>query len=420
MTYLVLLVLSAFPSVKPGEWPQWRGPNRDGVSTETGLLKEWPKEGPKLLWEGKGAGRGYASLAISGGRIYTMGDNLSTADKDDTDEYASCFDDATGKQLWKTKLGTPWNAGKEDWQSSRSTPTVDGESVYYMTPAGDLVCLATSDGKETWRKSMKMDFEGGKQDQWGYSESPLIDGERIIVTPGKAANTMVALDKKTGKLIWSAKVAGDKGAGHASIVVSEVGGKRVYVQTTGSHILGVLASDGKVLWTKPIGATAVIPTPIVKDDLVFAVAGYGKGGTLLKQIPDGDGVKVEQLYDYKKALANKHGGVVLLGDYLYGCSDDKNILWCAKLTNGEVEEGWKTRGTGTGSVAITAADGHLYARFANGVLALVKASPGSYKESGSFKVPHSGSRPSWAHPVIVHSKLYLREGDYILCYDLKE
>ncbi|HMO34414.1 MAG TPA: hypothetical protein PKA06_00085 [Gemmatales bacterium] len=163
----------------------------------------------------------------------------------------------------------------------------------------------------------------------------------------------------------------------------------------------------------------MIPTPIIKGDLVLAAAGYGKGAALLRQIPDGEGVKIEVLYDYKKELCNKHGGIVLVDDYIYGCADDKNIVYCANLTTGEVEAGWKARGSGKGSIAITAADGHLYARFSDGILALVKASPGSYQEVSKFQIPHSGDRPSWSHPVILHGKLFLREGDHILCYDLK-
>jgi outer membrane protein assembly factor BamB len=418
MLSYVLLVALALPLNKPGEWPQWRGPNRDGVSPDTGLLTEWPKDGPKLLWEAKGAGRGYSTVAIANGKIYTLGDNLS---KEDTDEYATCFDDATGKPVWKTKLGKAWEGVRqESWQSSRSTPTIDGDHIYYMTPDGSLVCLQTADGKEVWRKSMTKDFQGDKGDQWGYSEGPLVDGDNVVVTPGKAAHTMVALNKKTGELVWSTPVQGDKGAGHSSIVISTVGGIKVYVQTTASNVLGVRAKDGKLLWKYAIGATAVIPTPIVKDDLVVAPAGYGKGCALLCQKPDGDGVKVEEVYGYKKGLANKHGGIVLLGDYLYGCADDKNTVWCAKLMTGEVEEGWKARGSGSGSVAISAADGHLYARFQNGVLALVKASPGKYEEVSSFKIPHVEKRPSWSHPVIINGKLYLREGDWILCYDVKK
>lgn len=412
----VLLVALSLPGAAPGEWPQWRGPNRDGVSTETGLLAEWPKDGPKLLWETKGAGRGYASLAIGGGKIYTLGDSLSTVD--DKDEYAICFDEATGKEVWKTKLGAAWSKGQPNWQSSRSTPTLDGDHIYYMTPEGVLNCLTSADGKLVWKKSMKDDFKGGA-DMWGYSESPLVDGDNVVVTPGKADHTMVALNKKTGEVVWSCKVEENKGAGHSSIVISEVGGNKVYVQTSQSHVMGVRAKDGKLLWTSPIAAISVIPTSIIKGDLVLAAAGYGKGATLLRQIPDGDGVKVEKVYDYKKELCNKHGGIVLVGDYIYGCADDKNTIYCAKLTTGEVEEGWKARGSGKGSVALTAADGHLYARFQDGTLALVKASPGSYKETSKFSIPHSGDRPSWSHPVIVNGKLYLREGDHILCYDVK-
>jgi len=401
-----------------GDWPQWRGPNRDGISPDTGLLTAWPKDGPKLLWEGKGAGRGYASLAITGGRIYTMGDNLSTAD--DKDEYASCFDTANGKQLWKAKLGPAWNSGSESWQSSRSTPTVDGDLVYYVTPPGVLYCLKTADGKEAWRKDLKKDFGGKKRDGWGYSESVLIDGDKLICTPGGSTNTMVALNKTTGEKIWSAVVSGDGGAGHASVVVSEVGGTRIYVQTTGSNVLGVRAKDGKVLWTYPISSTAVIPTPVVRGDLVFADAGYNKGGALLRQVATGDGaIKVEEVYGYKSALNNKHGGILLIGDYLYGDTNDGGRVWCANLMTGEQQNGWKATGSGSKSAAITAADGYLYVRYASGTIALVKATPEGYKESGSFKVPHSGGRPSWSHPVVTGGKLYLREGDWILCYDLK-
>ncbi|MFL5339948.1 MAG: PQQ-binding-like beta-propeller repeat protein [Gemmataceae bacterium] len=416
------LAVSAGPSFSAedsmGNWPQWRGPNRDDVSTDTGLLTEWPKEGPKLIWEAKGAGRGYASLAITGSRIYTLGDKLSTADDEST--YASCFDANSGKQLWKTKLGDAWNSGSPDWQGSRCTPTVDGDRVYCVTPQGGLFCLKSADGSKVWQKDLRADFGGDKGDGWGYSESPLIDGDHLICTPGKAKNTMVALDKKTGTKVWSASVPGDKGAGHASIVISEVDGTRVYVQTTASNILGVRANDGKVLWTNPIGATAVIPTPIVHGDLVFADAGYGKGGKLLRQVSDGKGgVKVETVYDFKKDLANKHGGVVLVGDYVFGDSEDRGMVWCAKLETGEPQKGWKERGSGRGSASMTSADGQLYVHYASGTMALVKAAPEGYKESGSFKVPHSGSAPSWSHPVVTGGRLYVREGDWIMCYDVK-
>lgn len=414
-----LLALMLFPAETAGNWPQWRGPKRDGVSTDTGLLTEWPKDGPKLLWEAKGAGRGYASLAITGGRIYTLGDKLSD---DNPDTYATCFEENGGKLVWKTKLSAAYNGGQPDWQGSRSTPTVDGDRVYYMTPQGDLVCLKTTDGKEVWRKNMKSDFEGGKGDGWAYSESPLIDGDKVVVTPGKAKNTMVALNKKTGAKVWSAGVEGDKGAGHSSIVISEIDGTRVFVQTTASGVYGVRAGDGKVLWKNPFKQeiTAVIPTPIIKGDLVFAVAGYGTGGGLLiRQVGSGDkSIRMEEVFGMKKELKNKHGGVVLLGDKLYGCKDDSPLIWCADLMTGEPLKGWGIRTSGGGSAAITAADGHLYIRFARGTMALVKAGVDDYKEISTFKIPHYEKMPSWSHPVVTGGKLYLREGDWIMCYDV--
>lgn len=403
-----------------GNWPQWRGPKRDDVSTDTGLLTKWDGA-PKLLWETKGAGRGYASVAVVGGKVYTMGDNLSTAQ--DKDEYATCFDAATGKQLWMTKLGPAVRTGGYD--GSHATPNVDGEHVYFMTPQAVIVCLKAADGKEVWRKDLQKDFQGKKGDGWGYSESVLIDGDNLICTPGNAANTMVALNKKTGEKVWAAPVAGDKGAGHSSVMVSEIGGTRVYVQTTASFVLGVRAKDGKVLWTHPIGATAVIPTPIVKGDLVLAVAGYGKGAALLRQVPGPDGdVKVEVVYDYKREMTNKHGGVVLLGDYVYGDADDRGSIWCAKLTTGEQQPGWRVPPPATqrggNSASVTAADGHLYVRYADGKMALAKADPAAgYKEVGSFQIPHKGSAPSWSHPVVTGGRLYLRENDWIMCYDVK-
>lgn len=398
-------------------WPQWRGPNRDDNSTSQGLLKGWPKEGPKLLWEAKGAGRGYASVVIANGRVVTMGDAPSTAA--DNAEYVQCFDEATGKSIWSAKVGDPWKNGQESWQSSRSTPTIDGDRVYALSAFGKLVCFDFGSGKEIWRKDLAADFKGKKGDGWGYSESVLIDGDQLICTPGSESHTMVALNKLTGELIWASGLADVRGAGHASAMVSQIGKTKVYVQTTASGAMGVRASDGKLLWSYPIDkTTAVIPSPIVRGDLVFFTAGYGRGGALLRQVADGDGVKVEEVYPLNTDLKNKHGGVVLVGDYLYGDTDDGGIPYCAEFLTGKQK--WKQRGSGQRSAAVTYADGHLYFRFSDGTLALVPASPKGYEEVSTFKIPHSGERPSWSHPVVAGGKLFLREGDYILCYDLKQ
>jgi outer membrane protein assembly factor BamB len=400
------------------DWPTFRGSARSGVATCGGLLQSWPEGGPPLVWKCAGAGRGYASPAIAGDRIYTLGDGLSTT-PGDADEYLTCFERATGKALWRTKTGKPWTEGQATWQSSRGTPTVDGDRVYVVTPFGELVACQTADGKELFRVNLKEQFGGKKGDSWGYSESVLIDGDRLVCTPGGEKATIVALDKKTGTPIWTCSLPGDRGAGHASIVVAEVGGRRIYVQTTASGALGVDAASGTLLWTYPIDqTTAVIPTPIVRGDLVFFSAGYKRGGALLKQVPQADGtVKVEEFYGLKQDLANKHGGIVLVGDHLYGDSDDRGIPFCANLLTGEVA--WKERGSGKNSASVVAADGHIYVRYSDGTLALVKADPQAYREVSAFKIPDSGDRPSWSHAVIVDGLLYLREGDAILCYDLR-
>ena len=413
---VVIVVLTAGTSLA-ADWPTFRGPGRTAIAADTDLLEDWPADGPPLVWETRGAGRGYASPAIAGERIFTLGDNLSTAP--DADEYLSCFDRRTGRQLWKTKTGQPWTSGQESWQSSRSTPTVDGPLVYVLTPYGQLVACLASNGREIFRVDLKGQFGGTKGDSWGYSESVTIDGNRLVCVPGGPQATMVALDKKTGRLIWACPVPGDPGAGHASIVITEVGGRRVYVTTTAGGAIGVDAKTGRLLWTYPIErTTAVIPTPIIRDDLVFIAAGYKRGGALLRQVPGPGGqVAIEEVYPLNPDLANKHGGIVLVGDHLYGDSDDKGIPFCAELMTGELA--WKSRGSGRNSACLAAADGHLYVKFADGTLALVKADPAGYEEVSSFQVPGSGDRPSWAHPVILDGLLYLREGDAILCYDIR-
>lgn len=398
-------------------WPTFRGPGRTAVAPDTGLLQSWPEAGPPLVWTAAGAGRGYGSFAIADGRMIVLGDGPSTAE--DADEYLSAFELNTGKPLWKFKTGAAWTSGSPTWQSSRATPTIDGDAVYVLTAFGDLFCVGTADGKERWKKNLKDDFGGKKGDGWGYSESVTIDGDRLICTPGGEKSTVVALNKKTGEAIWTCVRPGDRGAGHASIVISEIGGTRVYVQLTAAGTMGVRADDGQLLWSYEIEkTTAVAPTPIVRNDLVFFAAGYKRGGALLKQVPGPDRtVTVEEIYPITKELANKHGGIVLVGDYLYGDSDDQGIPFCADLMTGEIK--WKGRASGSGSAAMAAADGCLYVHFANGVMSLIKADPAELKEVGTFKLPDAGERPGWAHPQVLDGKLYVREQDKFFCYDVR-
>lgn len=410
--------LVASPLLADADWPTFRGANRSAVSNDTGLLKEWPEGGPKLLWKSAGAGRGYAELAIADGKIYTLGDAPSVAA--DKDEYLICFNLADGKPVWHTKTGTPWTNGKPDWQGSRGTPTVAGDQVFVVTPHGELVCCATADGAVQWKKSYSEDFDGKKADSWGYSESVLVDGDLVICTPGGEKHTIVALNKKTGETVWSVSRAEDRGAGHSSPVVTEVGGTKVYVQVTGSGPIGVRAKDGKLLWAYEIDkTTAVIPTPIIRDDLVFFTVGYKRGGALLQQVPGADNtVEIKEIYPLNIRLANKHGGVVLMGDYLFGDSDDAGRPYCAELMTGEIV--WMNRGPGKGSMSVAGGDGHIYLLFSDGTMALAEANGKEYVQRGQFQVPGSGERPSWAHPVIVGGKLYLREQDNIYCYDIRD
>ncbi|MFO0919240.1 MAG: PQQ-binding-like beta-propeller repeat protein [Planctomycetaceae bacterium] len=412
-----LALMVSIQMLSADDWPTFRGADRTGVAPDTGLLEHWPKEGPPLIWKTAGAGRGYSSIAIKNGRMFTLGDAPSIVS--DKDEYLVSFQEKDGQPVWKTRVGAPWTQGKPDWQSSRGTPSVNDEYVYAISPQGELICCLAADGKEIWRKHLVHDFGGKKGDGWGYSESPLLDGNRVICTPGGEKATVVALNGQTGELIWKTVRADDRGAGHASMVISEIGGVKVYVQTTAGGALGVRANDGKLLWSYPIDATtAVAPTPIIRDDYVFFSAGYRRGGALLQQLPGPDGtVTIKEIYPLKVKLANKHGGIVLVGDFLYGDSDDSGTPFCADFLTGEVK--WQARGSGKGSACIAAADGHIYLRYANGVTVLAKADPEKYEEVGAFEPPGSGERPSWSHPVILDGKLYLRDQDVLTCFDLR-
>ena len=394
------------------DWPQWRGPNRDGVSKETGLLKQWPEAGPPLAWKATGLGAGHSSVSVAKGRIYTMGDGPDGS-------YVRALDEKTGKLLWSTKLGQAGGGRdqKPDRTGTRGTPTVDGDKLYVLGQYGELACL-TTDGKEVWRADLVKNH-GGKVQTWAYAESPLVDGDKVIVTPGGAKGTLLALDKTTGKPVWQSKDWTDE-VHYASPIIATIGGVRQYIQQTEKSVAGVAADDGRLLWKadRPEGRTAVVPTPIEKDGLVFVAAGYGVGCHAFQVTPPADAggkFSVEKVYA-NKDMKNHHGGVILLGDHLYG-TNDPGILTCMEFTTGKVA--WSDRSVGKGSVVI--ADGLLYLRSEQppGRVALVEATPQAYKELGAFNPPDPSGRPTWPHPVVANGKLYLRDQDVLLCYDVK-
>jgi outer membrane protein assembly factor BamB len=401
---LTLLVLTA--AAPAADWPQFRGPERDNVSKETGLLKSWPKDGPPLEWEAKGLGGGFSSLSVAGDHIYTLGNK---GDK----SFVVALERDGGKVAWTGEVGrSGGNLG--------CTPTVDGDRVYALGQEGDLVCLDVKDGKRVWHHNLLKEFKGS-YGGWHYCESPLVDGDRVIVTPGGADATLAAFDKKTGDTVWKCAVpAKHHEAGYSSVVIATVGGVKQYVQLFNGGLVGV-STDGRVLWTyEKLGPnTANIPTPVVLKDEILAVAGYGKGGALLKLKADGKDVSAEEVY-FKRELTNKHGGVVVVGDYVYGDTDDQGLPYCIEVKTGKVK--WKRdrkQSKGEGSASVTYADGRLYFHYENGVVALVEASPEGYKEVGSFAVPKKEGA-AWAHPVVAGGRLYLREGDRLYCDAVRE
>jgi outer membrane protein assembly factor BamB len=305
-----------------------------------------------------------------------------------------------------------------DHPGTRCTPTVDGDRVYALGQWGELVSLKASDGSPVWRKSLPDDFNG-RMARYNYTESPLIDGDKLVCTPG-GRNALVALDKTTGEVIWKSDFAA--ALGYSSVVISMAGGVRQYVQLLADGVVGVDAGSGKLLWKydRVAQRMPVIPTPVVLGDQVFCAAGYGKGGGLLTLSASGGKVTVREEY-FTSKLSNKHGGVVQAGDYLFGDADDRGRPWCVEWKTGKVKEDWlKDAGDkrGRGSASLTCADGHLYVRYDNGYVALVPATPDGYKEAGAFKIPNS-DRQSWAHPVVIDGKLYLREKDTLWVYNVK-
>jgi outer membrane protein assembly factor BamB len=388
------------------DWPDFRGPHRVEISPDKGLLARWPKAGPRLVWKSTGVGGGFSSVAIAGGKIFTLGNKGSVSYL-----FARNLDD--GKPLWSTKVGAAGgNLG--------CTPTVDGDRVYAIGQAGDLVCAAADSGEIRWRKRFSKDF-GGRSGGWQFTESPLVDGDKLVCTPGGKEATIVALDKNTGNVVWKCAVpVDDTTAGYSSIVVAEVGGIRQYVQLIAAGVVGIAADDGRFLWLyDELGNnTANIPTPIVIGNEVFCSAGYGKGGALLSLRAEGDKVTYKKVY-YSHELKNKHGGIVLVGDHVYGDFDDHGTPFCAEVKTGKVLWRKDRRSPGNGSASVTYADGHLYFHFDDGTMSLVEASPQGYKQAGSFHIPNARSQ-SWAHPVVIGGKMYLREQDTIWCYDVKK
>jgi len=422
------------------DWPQWQGPDRTAKSKEGGLLKEWTKEGPALAWKLKGLGGGYSAPSIAAGRILGMSHRGE-------DEVIWALSEKDGKELWVTRLGPAVkqqaSQGKE---GPACTPTVDGEMLYVEGLGGEVACLQAKDGKLIWQRSLKADF-GGRPPMWSYRESPLVDGAKVIYTPGSEDAAVVALDKLTGKTLWKSQVpagtgggpggpggpgggsrgsgGGGSGAAYASAIAIDFDGQRQYVQFTAKALVGVAATDGKFLWRydQPANRMGInCSTPVFQDGMVFAASAYGAGGGLVKLSKDANGgVKADEVY-FTKKMQNHHGSMIFLDGCLYGANggNEGGFLVCLDFKTGNVL--WDERDdtehrAPKGSVAL--ADGRLYYRTEKGTMLLIEPSPKQYLERGRFDQPDRSQQPAWAHPVIANGKLYLRDQDVLLCYDVK-
>ena len=412
-----LIISLALPGLlQAADWPQWRGPDRNAQSDETLASKDWTAAPPKHLWTVEGFGEGYASVAVVGGVLYTLGD----IDGGQSVIAASAND---GKILWKQPLTD--TRPEHKYEGSRCTPSVDGDRLYVVSSDGAISCLKSATGEIVWQREFS-EWNGRMMSGWGFSESPLVDGDRVLCTPGGDDAMVVCLDKMTGKDIWASKAsiegsAGKDGAGYSSIMISNAVGIKQYVQLVGRGLIGIRAEDGRQLWSynRVANGVANIPTPIIDGNLVFASTSYKTGAALVELKKDGDGVAAEEKYFLEgQVFNNHHGGMILLDGHIYaGHQQNEGFPTCVNLLTGEIVWGGKLRGPGAGSAAVLFIDGHLIFRYQDGTVALIEAVPTGYNLKGTF-TPDYQKGASWSHPVVVGGKLYLREQDKLMCYQV--
>ncbi len=406
LTMVVVGVLGLAGSVAtqapaPADWFQWRGPNRDGISAETGLLQDWPKAGPPQVWRATGAGNGYSSFSSSGGRLYTLGARANN-------EYVMAFDRATGKKAWEYLNGRRYENDRGD--GPRSTPTIDGDRLYVLGGSGDLTCLDTATGRRIWSINVIQKF-GGRNPYWGYSESPLIVGDRILVNAGGSRASIVAIAKADGAALWQNH---NDEAGYSSPMLMRTGSLNQVIFFTGQRTLAVDPRDGRVLWSynKAANGTANIATPIVRGTRVFLSSDYGTGAALLDIRAAGNLASASEVY-FTRDMRNHHASSVLIDDHLYGFSS--SILTALKFDTGAMA--WRDRSVGKGSLIF--ADRRLYLYSEDGVVGLAEASPAGYREHGRFTLAQQSGLPTWSHPIISGGLLIIRDQDNVYAYDVK-
>ena len=413
--FAAILFISVM-DIQAQDWSQWRGPDREGIVKATGLNLDWTQKKPPLLWTFRQAGLGYSAPTIVGSTLYCQG-------AVDGEGFAFALDTKTGDQKWKKNLGKEFVEDREN--CPRGSVTADGDKLYLIRGIGQIHCLSATDGKLIWQKDFIKDFGGKLMSKWGFSESPLVDGNLVICTPGGNQGTLIALDKNTGSVVWRTKELKDD-ASHSSVIIADVGSIRQYIVLTAKNVAGVSAKDGKILWKVAVeGArlSAIIPTPIFHNNMVYITVGYNFGSLLVKLTQTGDLINAETVYENKN-LVNQHDGAVLINGYIYGYSYQQNVGWvCQNFLTGETV--WRERNNNVSKGAVLAVnDRLLLLNERDGLLTIIAASPDGWKEFGRMSIPErtqikTTNNMVWTHPVIADGKLFVRDHDLLFCFDLK-
>ena len=413
ITFIVMLSTIGI-NLQAQDWPQWRGAQRDGIYQAAGLNLDWSEKQPALLWTFREAGAGYSAPTVVGTTLYAQG---AANGKD----FAFALDTETGTIKWKQILGEEHVDAQNRGNGGRGSVTVNGDKLYLIRGGGQIHCLSANDGIVVWERDFKADFGGVLMSNWGFSESPLVDGNMVICSPGGEEATIVALDKNSGELVWRTTELTDKSA-YSSPIVSEIYGVRQYIQLTDKSVVGIAAKDGKLLWRveAPGFRTAVIPTPITVDNLVYVTQGYNFGCILIKLTKTGDIFETETLYANRN-MTNQHGGAVLVNGHVYGYSEAPGWA-CQDLMTGENIWNLRSREAGKGSI-LAVNDRLILLDMLTGILTVIAASPDGWQEFGTLTIPErteiqTTDNQIWTHQVVANGKLYLRDHNLLFCFDV--
>ncbi|MDR2756924.1 MAG: PQQ-binding-like beta-propeller repeat protein [Planctomycetaceae bacterium] len=418
LVFSILFLSSILEAANPS-WTVFHGFKGDNISPETGLLKSWSAEGPKLIWKAEGLGDtefpGYSSVTISDGRIFTAG-NVRLGDSDQTaNAFLFALDAKTGKEIWRYSNGSGWT-NKGHYPGERSTPTVDGDRVYTYSAIGRLACVHAVTGQKIWDRNIQEDYVT-QLPTWAFAESVIVDGDKVICWSGGVKASVVALDKMTGKTIWETPSNKEIG-NYATMTIFEHDGIRIYANMNQKGLLGVRADTGEKLFFHPHETQFDImaTTPYYFNGKILVSSGYAKGTALLQLTTNDGKISLKELWSEKK-FDNQHGGIIVKDGYIYGAAHryKKGIWMCLKLEDGSIA--WEHPGIGQGSIAY--ADGLLYCfSEKDGTVSIVKTNPEKYEEVSRFSLAEEGSGLFWAHPVICDKKLYLRHAGFLYCYNI--